>query len=211
MTEAVVAAAAPKTLYHAPGLQEYLERLRELHPRLCRARCWACGSGCRPATAWPDLPHPDKSLLTMVETDGCFADGVSVATGCWFGRRTLRLLDYGKVAATFVDLHGGRAVRVRPCGGIRERAWAYAPSARDHWHAQLVGYQTMLSEELLRWRQASMADRLDVVLGQAGRHVTCIACGEEAPSGRELSLGNHVLCRPCARREAFELVTPRCD
>ena len=51
------------------------------------------------------LPQKDKRLLTFVETDGCFADGVSVATGCWLGRRTMRLVDYGKVAATFVDTH----------------------------------------------------------------------------------------------------------
>jgi formylmethanofuran dehydrogenase subunit E len=44
-----------------------------------------------------DLPRADKRLLMLVETDGCFADGVSVATGCWLGRRTLRLVDYGRV------------------------------------------------------------------------------------------------------------------
>ncbi len=155
-----------------------------------------------------DLPQPDKRLLTLVETDGCFADGVSVATGCWLGRRTLRLLDYGKVAATFVDLREGRAVRVWPRGGIRERAWAYACSARDRWHAQLVGYQTMPTEELLRWRQAAMADRLDV-LGQPGRHVTCIACGEEVLNGRELVLGRQDICRPCADQGCFDPATPR--
>jgi formylmethanofuran dehydrogenase subunit E len=42
-------------------------------------------------------------LLTILETDGCAADGVSAATGCWVGRRTLRVEDFGKVAATFVD------------------------------------------------------------------------------------------------------------
>ena len=50
-----------------------------------------------------ELPQTDKRLYTFVETDGCFADGVMVATGCSLGHRTLRLIDYGKVAATFVD------------------------------------------------------------------------------------------------------------
>ncbi len=50
-----------------------------------------------------DVPRDDKRLLTFVETDGCAADGVSSATGCRVGGRTLRVIDFGKVAATFVD------------------------------------------------------------------------------------------------------------
>ena len=40
-----------------------------------------------------DLPQGDKRLLTIVETDGCGADGIAVATGCWVGRRTMRVED----------------------------------------------------------------------------------------------------------------------
>jgi formylmethanofuran dehydrogenase subunit E len=54
-----------------------------------------------------DLPQSDKRLLTIVETDGCFTTGLSVATNCWVGRRTMRVEDYGKVAATFVDTARG--------------------------------------------------------------------------------------------------------
>jgi formylmethanofuran dehydrogenase subunit E len=50
-----------------------------------------------------EVPQKDKRLLTIAETDGCAADGLAVATGCWVGRRTMRILDFGKVAATFVD------------------------------------------------------------------------------------------------------------
>src|SRR3712207_2562556 len=61
-----------------------------------------------------DLPQTEKRLLTFVETDGCFADGVSVVTGCWLGHRTLRLVEYGKGAGTFVDRQRERAIRVWP-------------------------------------------------------------------------------------------------
>jgi formylmethanofuran dehydrogenase subunit E len=66
-----------------------------------------------------DLPRTDKRLFVLVETDGCLTDGVAVATGCWFGRRTLRLVDQGKVAATFVDTHrtGGQNMARPGCTG----------------------------------------------------------------------------------------------
>src|SRR4029079_4322305 len=60
------------------------------------------------------LPRTDKRLLVIVETDGCFADGVEVTTGCTMGHRTLRLADYGKIAATFTDVKNGVSVRVAP-------------------------------------------------------------------------------------------------
>ncbi|MGB1288420.1 MAG: FmdE family protein, partial [Aggregatilineales bacterium] len=75
------------------------------------------------------LPQRDKRLITFVETDGCFADGVSVATGCWLGRRTMRLMDYGKVAATFVDTLTGDAVRIAPHPQSRTRAITHCPDA----------------------------------------------------------------------------------
>src|SRR3989337_2741885 len=63
-----------------------------------------------------DLPQTDKRLLTIMETDGCASDGVAVATNCWVGRRTMRVEDYGKVAATFVDTQTGEAFRLAPRG-----------------------------------------------------------------------------------------------
>ena len=73
------------------------------------------------------LPRQDKRLFTFMETDGCAADAVSVATGCWVGRRTMRILDFGKVAATFVDTQTKEAYRVHPHPPARQRAaelWA---------------------------------------------------------------------------------------
>ncbi len=81
--------------------------------------------------------------------DGCFADAVSVATGCWPGKRTLRLIDHGKVAATFVDIATGRAIRMWPDPNARSLGRGYAPDASSPWHAQLVGYQTLPTAALL--------------------------------------------------------------
>jgi formylmethanofuran dehydrogenase subunit E len=45
-----------------------------------------------------DLPQTDKRLFAFAESDGCGTGGVSVATGCWDDRRTLRVMDFGKLA-----------------------------------------------------------------------------------------------------------------
>lgn len=66
------------------------------------------------------LPQSDKRLVAIVETDGCFVDGISAATGCHVGRRTLRVEDYGKVAATLVDSRTEKTMpRPRKTGGKR--------------------------------------------------------------------------------------------
>ena len=75
-----------------------------------------------------EVPQTDKRLLTIVKTDGCDTDGIAVATGCYVGRRTMRVLDFGKVAATFVDTQTGWAVRVVPSSNSRQLTRAYAPN-----------------------------------------------------------------------------------
>jgi formylmethanofuran dehydrogenase subunit E len=144
------------------------------------------------------LPQTDKRLFTFVETDGCFADGVSVTTGCWFGRRTLRLVDYGKIAATFVDTATGRALRIWPHPAARTRAPRYAPDAPGRWHAQLHGYQAMPADELLRSEWVTLNLSLDAIISKPGLRVLCDDCGEEVMNAREVVGDGCTLCRSCA-------------
>jgi len=95
-----------------------------------------------------DTPPAKKRLLVIVESDGCFTDGLSAATDCTVGHRTLRVEDYGKTAATFVDTQTGRAVRVAPALDIRQKAYAYAPAEPRHYFAQMQAYQIMPAEEM---------------------------------------------------------------
>ncbi len=45
-----------------------------------------------------------KRLVTFVEIDRCATDAIAVVTGCRLGKRALKFRDWGKMAATFVDL-----------------------------------------------------------------------------------------------------------
>ena len=152
------------------------------------------------------LPQPHKRLLAILETDGCAADGVAVATNCWVGRRTMRIEDYGKVAATFVDTESGQALRIVPRGDIRAKAWRYAPEALNHkWQAQLLGYQRMPAAELLAIQPVSLRVPVAQWVGQPGQKVACDYCGEEIMNGRQVRRAGLALCRACAGQSYYSL------
>lgn len=181
------------------AMRQILERLVPLHTRLCPRQVLGARMGLLGgALLGLELPRRDKRLLTIIETDGCFADGVIEATGCRVGRRTLRVVDHGKVAAVFVDVHTGQAVRAWPRPGARQLACLYAPAAPDRWHAQLDAYQRMPTSELLAARPVELLTPLQALLGRAGLHVECPNCGEEIMNDRHVQRGDEVLCRGCA-------------
>jgi len=171
-----------------------------------------------------DLPRTDGRLIAFVELDGCFAEAVAAATGCSLGRRTLRPVDHGKLAATFLDAETGRAVRLAPRPGVTVQAAEHvtcpcrpapldpslrllratgaatscadpAPPAGD---AAVVAHETMPLSELLRVQVVTLAQPLASLVGHDGAHVACGNCGEEMLSEREVALLGRRLCRACA-------------
>jgi formylmethanofuran dehydrogenase subunit E len=154
-----------------------------------------------------DLPQSDKRLLAIVETDGCASDGIAVATNCWIGRRTMRVEDYGKVAATFVDTHFHKAVRIVPRSEVRTASRAYAPEAKNKWEAQLLGYQRMPGLELFSVQTVYLNTPLEKIISRAGRKAICDRCGEEILNEREVLQDNLTLCRGCAGQSYYTPIT----
>ncbi len=151
-----------------------------------------------------DLPRPDKSLFTFVETDGCLVDGIAVATGCCVGNRTMRVIDYGKTAATFVDTLTRAALRIVPHPQARTRAAHYAPAAPDRWHAQLSAYQSMPADALLLAQKVTLTVSLAALISQHGQRVICENCGEEIINERQVRNRGQILCRACANGAYYE-------
>lgn len=142
--------------------------------------------------------NPKKRLLTIMETDGCGADGVAVATNCHVGRRTLRVVDFGKMAATFIDTETEHAVRIAPSVQSREMACDYAPDARSRWHAYLEAYQIMPDALLLEWQPVQLNTPVSEIVSRAGVRALCDVCGEEIINEREVVGNGRILCRACA-------------
>jgi formylmethanofuran dehydrogenase subunit E len=187
------------------ALQWILEACADQHQgRLCPRQVLGARMGMLAGQIFPlDLPQRDKRMVALIETDGCFTDGVAVATGCRVGRRTMFVFDYGKTAVTFVDTHTGKALRVRPHPSGRERASLYAPDQPDSWHAQLFGYQVMPDDELLIVETVRLNLSLETLISQPGYRVVCSRCGEEIMNERELVHGDTILCKPCAGEAYF--------
>ncbi len=183
----------------SPALAACVGRLRPLHARLCPRQVLGVRMGLYAAKLLAlELPRADKRVLAFVETDGCFADGVAAASGCWLGHRTMRLLDVGKVAVTFVDTETGRAVRVWPRRGARQQAAEYAPDANDRWHAQRDGYMAMPTDELLQAEWVTLLVPVAEIVGRPHVRVDCTRCGEEVINQREVLIEGRVYCRTCA-------------
>jgi formylmethanofuran dehydrogenase subunit E len=151
------------------------------------------------------LPRRDKCLLVIAETDGCFADGLEAATGCTVGHRTLRIEDYGKIAATFTDVSNGTSLRIAPRLDIRQRAFAFAPGESRRYFAQLRAYQAMPHDELFSFETVHLKASLDEILSRPGARVCCDGCGEEIVNGREVQTQDHVLCLSCAGSSYYSL------
>lgn len=181
------------------ALTELLARSAAQHHQLCPRQVLGVRMGMLAGRLLAlDLPQRDKRLFAFLETDGCTVDGVSAATGCSIGRRTMRVIDFGKVAATFVDRQAGRALRIHPHPAARERGLALLPHAESRWHAQQQAYQTMPDGELLVAQPVSLEVDLDAIISRPGPRVTCAECGEEVINEREVRRDGRVVCRACA-------------
>ena len=176
-------------------LKESARRHRHLCPRQVLGARMALYAG---ELLGLDLSRADKRLLVISETDGCAVDGIIAATHCRVGSRSLRILDFGKVAATFTDIPAETSIRIAPSREARSLAGEYAPHARNRWEAMLLGYQAMPAAELFAVQFVQLNQSLAQIISRSGRKAVCDSCGEEVINGREIIKDETILCRGCA-------------
>ncbi len=188
-----------------PNLAVLLRQSASMHRHLCPRQVLGVRMGILAGKLLGlDIPQERKRLFVFMETDGCAADGVSVSTGCWVGRRTMRIIDFGKVAATFVDTDTDVAYRIHPHLRSRIRAGEYAPVSKSRWHAQREAYQTMPDEELLVAKPVELQVDIKAIISRPGLRISCEICGAEIINERELLHEGTVLCRGCAGENYYD-------
>ncbi len=181
------------------NLQPLLDLSSRGHSHLCPRQILGVRMGLAGMSALGfEMPPDKKQLLVITETDGCFVDGLSAATNCTVGHRTLRVEDFGKAAATFVDAQTGRAVRLAPVLDIRQKAYAYAPDEPRRYFAQMTAYQIMPDDEMFTVSEVQLVTPIEAILSRPGIRVNCDVCGEEIMNEREIEQNGLTLCRPCA-------------
>lgn len=185
-------------------LKRLLEISSERHNHVCPRQVLGVRMGMHAGEVLGlELPQADKRLYTFIETDGCALDGVSAATGCYVGRRTMQVLDFGKVAATFVDTHTGKAVRIVPHPDVRKAIYDYVGGQKNRWHTYLQAYQVMPVEDLLLVQPVQLTVSMEAIISREDARAVCDACGEEIFNEREVLLDGRTLCRSCAGQSYY--------
>ncbi len=180
-------------------ISDLLKQSSARHDHLCPRQVLGVRIGLAGLAALGLESPINKSMaLVILETDGCFADGIEVATGATIGHRTLRVNDIGKLAATFADVKTGRAIRVSPAPKIREHALCYAPDEQRKYFAQLKGYEIMPEAELLRIQDVELHPTLKELTSDPLARTQCDYCGEDIINERQVIVNGATLCRTCA-------------
>lgn len=191
-----------------PRLEPLLQKAAAWHHHLCPRQVLGVRIALAGAAALGfEVPRNDKKMVVFVETDGCFISGVQAATGLSVNRRTLRIIDLGRIGVTFVNVKSEEAVRVSPQLDVREKVWRYVgEDQRRRYFAMLEGYQKMPDSELLRVETVQLSKTLREILSRPGVRVDCQQCGEEIINEREVMIDGRAVCRACAGQGYYQTV-----
>ncbi|MDE3135912.1 MAG: TraR/DksA C4-type zinc finger protein [Acidobacteriota bacterium] len=144
-----------------------------------------------------DLSAYHKKLVAIVETDRCLPDAVKLITGCRLANRTLKLKDWGKMAASFLDLTSGRAFRVAAREDVEPEALrTFQTLPREEALSQ--AYLAFVDRKLFEWRPILAKLSPEDVPGYRGKRLLCERCREGIGFRREVSVDGLTLCRACA-------------
>jgi formylmethanofuran dehydrogenase subunit E len=159
-----------------------------------------------------------KRLVTFVEIDRCATDAIAVVTGCRLGKRALKFRDWGKMAASFLDLGravdvdrgleavaGGRAVRIAALESSKDRARELYPHIDGKNAQQMMAYRELSDEELFSTQWVSIPLHAREMPGYKSARIVCDECGEGINYDREVvreSMDSpRTLCQGCAFHE----------
>ena len=145
-----------------------------------------------------------KKLIVYVEMDRCAGDAVAHVTGAKLGRRSLKFLDYGIMAATFVNLETNKAFRVISTEEARDLACQYVPDISEKYKQQLEAYKRMPDSVLFRVQQVEVVLSEFDLPGPTRRKVSCSRCGQVVRDHREIVQNGDALCKPCAHGAYFK-------
>jgi formylmethanofuran dehydrogenase subunit E len=187
------------------SLNEYLKLAAEAHGHLCAGQVL----GVRLAMLGmrelgiEDPEAERKRLVTYVEIDRCVTDAVALVANCRLGKRALKFRDWGKVAATFVDLKTGRAVRVAAKESSKEAARQMFPEM-DKEAGQQKAYAQLADDVLFDPKWVKVVVQPEDLPGFKGPRVVCAECGEGINFRREVVRDGRTLCRGCAGERYFD-------
>jgi len=182
-------------------LDELLQRAEQSHGHMCAGQVLGVRMamlGCQAVGIADPRGADRKSLIVFVEIDRCAADAVNTVTGCRLGKRTLKFFDYGKLAATFLNVKTGEAVRVVALDSSREAANCAFPEIEDKYERQLRAYKLLPDDDLFKVERVRVNLPAQDQPGRPVSRVQCEECGEGINDRREVIRDGRAICRACA-------------
>ena len=193
------------------SLDEYLRDAEQAHGHLCAGQVLGVRLAMLGLTKLGiDDPCGNKEerkrLVTFVEIDRCVTDAVAVVTGCRLGKRALKFRDWGKVAATFVDVSTGKAIRIAAKESSKALARQMHPEIADKNQQQMLAYREIADDDLFTFQWVKVDLPPEEFPGYKGERVVCEVCGEGINFRREVRTKEKVLCRACAGERYYKPV-----
>ncbi len=190
-------------------LDEYLREAQQAHGHLCAGQVLGVRMamlGLEKLEIEDPRGTDRKRLVTFVEIDRCATDAIAVVTGCRLGKRALKFRDWGKVAATFVDVQTGRAIRIAAKESSKALARSMHPEIESKNQQQMLAYREMRGDDLfdVQWVKVELPE--EECPGYKGARVVCEECGEGINFRREVRRGGKILCRACAGERYYKPV-----
>ena len=183
------------------SLAQYLEDAAVAHGHLCAGQVLGVRMamfGLQKLGITDPQGKDRKRLVTFVEIDRCATDAIMVVTGCRLGKRALKFRDWGKMAATFIDLETGKAVRIAATESSKALAKAMHPELESKNQQQMRAYQEMDDDQLFHTQWVKVDLPPEEFPGYKGERIVCAECGEGISYHREVNREGKVLCRGCA-------------
>lgn len=192
------------------NFDELLKRSTEVHGHICPGQVLGVRLsilGLHKIGIKDPLGKDRKNLYVIVEIDRCATDAIQSVTGCSLGKRSLKWLDFGVMAATFVNLNTNRAVRVTAREEARETAKQYCPEIEDKYKQQLEAYRVMPDDVLFKVEEVEITIPEHDLPGRPQKRVQCRECGDWVQDGRDIDKNGDTLCKQCAYGRYYKVTT----
>ncbi len=190
------------------SFDDLLDEATRIHGHVCAGQVIGVRM-CMLALSYLNIHDPKgadrKKLYVFVEIDRCATDAIQTVTGCTLGKRSMKWVDHGVMAATFVNLDSKEAVRVTALEESRELSKKYCSDVFDKYARQLEAYKVMPEEELFRVEAVRVDIPEEDLPGRPLKRVRCEKCLDWVQDKRDVSVDGKILCRSCAYGRYYTL------
>lgn len=191
------------------SFDDLLDEATRIHGHICAGQVIGVRM-CMLALSYIGIHDPKgvdrKKLYVFVEIDRCATDAIQTVTGCSLGKRSMKWVDHGVMAATFVNLDSGKAIRVTALEESRELSKKYCSGIVDKYARQLEAYKIMPEAELFRVEDVVVEIPLENLPGRPLKRVKCEECSDWVQDKRDVQVKGKILCRSCAYGRYYKLL-----